>query len=52
MTEEMESLDKKNQAVGCKRFYEKKEGTSSAGELQFQVPNHICSLKKSLYGSK
>ena len=52
MTKEMESLDKENQAIGCKRFYEKKEGTSSASEVQFQVPNHVCSSKKSLYGSK
>ena len=52
MTEEMESLDEENQAIGCKRFYEEDEGASSAGRVQFKVPDHVCSLKKSLYGSK
>ena len=52
MTEEMESLNEENQAIGCKRFYEEDEGASSAGRVQFKVPDHVCSLKKSLYGSK
>ena len=47
-----ESLDEENQAIGCKRFYEEDEGASSAGRVQFKVPDHVCSLKKSLYGSK
>ena len=28
-TKDMESLDKENQAIECKRFYEKEEGASS-----------------------
>ena len=52
MTEEMESFDEKNQAIGCKRFYEEEEGASSASRVQFKVPYHVCGLKKSLYGSK
>ncbi|RWR83875.1 hypothetical protein CKAN_01265300 [Cinnamomum micranthum f. kanehirae] len=34
----MESLDEKNQAIGCKQFYEEEEGASSVGRVQFKTP--------------
>ena len=48
----MESLNEENQAIGCKRSYEEEERASSASRVQFKVPDHVCNLKKSLYGSK
>lgn len=46
MDEQIQSLDEGNHAIGCNWVYEKKEGTSSAGGVRFQLPNHVCSLKK------
>ena len=50
MTEEMESFDEENQAIGCKRFYEEEEGAYSASRVQFKIPDHVCSLRNHYTG--
>ncbi|KAJ8638441.1 hypothetical protein MRB53_012708 [Persea americana] len=46
----MESLDEEDQAIGCKWFYKVDEGASSAGRVQFEVPNHnVIYYKEQFY---